>query len=294
MRTLPTCVLLSCITTFVICSDVFALQKGNPNNAGQERKDDAKVQSERQDINEAEKKIQADLKELRAAELEAKKSAEAFTKASKAKNETIDNLERKLGEKLGLPKANEAQRAAQLAYDEASKKWLEAMKTNPKYMEAIEKAGRASATLKSLASTPNPDESIQKQQQTQAASDMAEWRSTLSSYLASISELNPVRDKLATAQKKLADLRTQLKQQVESHPELKASEKNRLQAKEETEKDEQKVATLRRKAASDQSKLLAEKSQLAKAIAQDKQNDNKNNNKNDNKNNNQKKNGNKS
>ena len=285
--------LLSSVAIALLSSDAVAVQKGNASNSARERKDNVKVQNERQDINEAEEKIQADLKELRAAEAESKKSAAAFADSSKAKNETIDRLEKTLGEKLGIPRANESQRVAQLAYDEASKPWMEAMKTNPKYMPAIEKAGQASVILKSLATEPQQDESLRKQQQTQAASDMAEWRSTLSSYLASISELNPTREKVASSQKKVAELRAQLKQQVDSHPDLKASEKERLQAKDANEKDEQKVATLRRKAASDQSKLMAEKSQLAKAIAQDKQNDGQNKNQNNNKNNNQKKNGNK-
>ncbi len=267
-------------------SDGLSAQKGNASNAAKERKDDAKVQNERQDINEAEKKIQASLKELRAAELEAKKSAEAFTNSSKAKNEVVERLEKSLGEKLGLPKASEAQRAAQLAYDEASKPWLEAMKKDPQYLPAIDKATRAASILKSVAAESQPDDSL-RQQQTQAASDMAEWRSTVSSYLSSISQLNPAREKLASAQSKLAGLRSQLKQQVESHPDLNASERKRIQAKEASEKDEQQVAMLRRRAASEQGKLLAEKSQLAKAIAQDKQNDGKN------KNNNQKKNDNK-
>lgn len=286
---LPLAFLLSLAAVLPLSSGGLAAQKGNAANAGRERKDDAKVQSERQDINEAEKKIQASLKELRAAELEAKKSSEAFTTSSKAKNETINRLENTLGEKLGLPKANETQRTLQLAYDEATKPWLEAMKKDPKYSSAIEKAGRAAAILKSIAVESQPDESM-REKQSQAAIDMAQWRSTVSSYLASVSELNPAREKLAAAQNKLADLRSRLKQQVESHPDLRASERERIQAKEASEKDEQKVASLRRKAASEQGKLLAEKSQLAKAIAQDKQNDGKNNN---NKNNNQKKNDNK-
>lgn len=286
---IPLVFLLAIAAVLPLSSDGLAAQKGNAANAVKERKDDAKVQNERQDINEAEKKIQASLKELRAAELEAKKSAEAFTTSSKAKSETTNRLEKTLGEKLGLPKANENQLAAQLAYDEATKPWLEAMKKDPQYSPAIEKAGRAAAILKSIASQSQPDESM-REQQAQAAIDMAQWRSTLSAYLASISELNPAREKLASAQNKVADLRSRLKQQVESHQELKASEKERIQAKEASEKDEQRVASLRRKAASEQGKLLAEKSQLAKAIAQDKQNDGKNKN---NKNNNQKKNDNK-
>ncbi len=284
----PLAFLLAIAALLPLSSDGLAAQKGNSANAAKERKDDAKVQNERLDINEAEKKIQASLKELRAVEIEAKKSSDAFVSSSKARNETIKRLEKTLGDKLGLPKASETQRAAQLAYDEATKPWLEAMKKDPQYSTAIEKAGRAAGILKSIATESQPDESL-REQQAQAAIDMAQWRTTVSSYLASVSELNPTREKLAAAQNKLADLRSRLKQQVESHPDLKASERERIQAMDASEKDEQKVATLRRKAASEQSKLLVEKSQLSKAIAQDKQNDGKSNNKN----NNQKKNDNK-
>ena len=53
--------LLSSVAITLLSSDAVAVQKGTASNAARERKDNAKVQNERQDINEAEEKIQADL-----------------------------------------------------------------------------------------------------------------------------------------------------------------------------------------------------------------------------------------
>jgi len=275
-------------------SVAFSAQKAkNNNNSAQERKDDANVQNKRQDVSTAEKKMQADVKEIREAEVEAKKSLDAIATAKKSMDETSGRLERWISQNLGIPEAIEAQRAALAAYDETSKPLLAAMKTNPKYMPSIERAEKANGLLKSLATDTQMDEATRKQQQSQAAKDMSDWRNTMSSYLESLPELKYPHEKLVTAQKKLAEIRSQMKKQLEVHPDLKAAEKKWTQAKEAHEKDKQKIAILKGKAASDQNKLVAERAQLAKAAMQDKQNNNKNNknnNNNKNKNKNKKKN----
>ena len=264
---------------------VAAAPKGKNNNSAQEKKDDARVQSARQDVSTAEKKIQADAKELKTADAEMKKSLEALSSAKKAADETEKRLERWIIQNLGIPEATEAQRTLQTEYDAATKPLLEAMKTNPKYMPAIERAEKANALLKSLATDNQLDNATRQQKQSEASKDMADWRFTMNAYLESASELKYPREKLVAAQKKLADLRAQMKKQLELHPDLKTAEKKVSQAKAEHEKVELKVATLRRKAVADQSKLGAERAQLTKAAMQDKQNDSKNNN---NKNNNNK------
>ena len=260
-----------------------AAQKGKNNNSSQERKDDARVQNERQDVSAAEKKLQADVKEVRAAETEAKKAMDAVATAKKAMDETSGRLSRWISQNLGIPEAEEAQRTAQAAYDEATKPLIASMKSNPKYMPAIEKAEKASALLKTLATDTSIDESIRKSQQSQAAKEMSDWRSTMNAYLESASELKYPREKLVAAQTKLAELRSQMKKQLDVHPDLKAAEKKWTQAKEAYAKDVERVAAMRRKGAADQSKLMAEKAQLTKATMQDKQNDNKNKNNNNNK-----------
>ena len=91
-------------------STVHAAQKGKSNNSAQERKDDAKVQAQRQDVNEAEKKLQAASKEYKAAESEAKKSLEAVATAKKAMQETSERLTSWISKNIGIPEAIEAQR----------------------------------------------------------------------------------------------------------------------------------------------------------------------------------------
>ncbi len=271
-----------------VSTSVIAAPKGKTNNSAQEKKDDANVQRARQDVNEAEKKIQSDIKEVKAAEAETKKSLDAIATARKSMDETSKRLENWISQNLGIPEAIEGQRASQTAYDAATKPLIAAMKTNPKYMPLVERAEKADKLLKSLVTDTQLDEATRKQQQSAASKELADLRSTVSTYLESLPELQYPREKLLSAQKKLADLRSQLKKQLEMHPDLKATEKKYSQAKDSHEKDTQRVATLRRKAAADQSKLISERAQLTKAAMQDKQNDmknNNNNNKNKNKNN---------
>ncbi len=267
-----------------------AAQKSK-SNAAQEKKDDARVKDAKQDVSEAQKKIQNDLKELKAADAETKKSFAAIATAKKSMDEASSKLERWISQNLGIPEAIESQRSLQTAYDEASKPLIAAMKTNPKYMPLVERAAKADKLLKSLATNTELDEATRRQQQSAAAKEMADLKATVNTYLESLPELKYPKEKLVAAQTKLAELRLQLKKQLEMHPDLKAAEKKWSQAKENYQKDVQRMATLSRKAASDKSKLVAEQAQLQKANMQDKQNDNKNNNnKNKNKNKNKKKN----
>jgi len=261
-----------------------AAQKGNKSQAAQEKKDDARIKNARQELSAAEKKVRSDVKEFNAAELEAKRSFQAIASAKKAMDETSNRLERWISQNLGMPEAIEAQRAAQAAYDEAAKPLIAAMKANPKYMPLVERADKASQLLKSLATNTEIDETLRRQQQSAASKELADLRSTVSTYLESLSELEYPRQKLVTAQNKLAELRAQLKKQLELHPDLLAAEKKWNQSKEQHEKNVGRLASLRSKALSDKSRLAAEQAQLAKANQQDKQNDNKKkNNKNKNK-----------
>ena len=149
------------------------------------------------------------------------------------------------------------------------------MKVNPKYMPAIERAEKAALVLKSLGSDTQTNEATRKQMHSQATQDLADWRYTMDAFFDSASELKVPRQKLEAAQKKLSELRSQLKNQLELHPDLKSADKKWDQAKLAHDKDLQQLASIKRKAAADQSKLVAERAQLAKAAMQDKQNDNK-------------------
>jgi sugar diacid utilization regulator len=263
-----------------------AAQKGN-NNSAQEKKDAARIQAAKKDLNEAQKKMQNALKDVREAEAGAKKSFEAIATAKKSMDETTGRLERWISQNLGIPEAIESQRSLQAAYDEATKPLIAAMKTNPKYMPLVERASKAEALLKSLASNTELDSATRKQQQAAAAKEMADLRATVTTYLDSLSELKYPKEKLVAAQSKLAELRLQLKKQLEAHPDVLAARKKWEKAKDDHDKDAQKFASAKRKAAADDSKIAAERAQVAKANMLDKKND-ANNNKNKKKNNNKK------
>jgi hypothetical protein len=257
-----------------------AAQNSKNKNAAQEKKDDARVKNARQDVSSAQKKIDSVLKELAAAKKEAENSFEAIATAKKAMDDTSNRLERWISQNLGIPAAIEAQRTAQAAYDEAAKPMIAAMKANPKYLPLVERADKADKFLKSLPTNTVLDETTRRQQESAALKELADLRSTVSSYLESLPELKYPREKLVAAQTKLAELRGQLKKQLELHPDLMSAEKKWSQSKVLHEKNKGRLATLGRNLAAEQSKLAAERAQLSKATMQDKQNDNKNNSKN--------------
>jgi hypothetical protein len=265
-------------------SPTWADQNGKKPSA-QEKKDAQRIQEAKKDLSEAQKKMQGDIKVMRGAEAEAKKSFEAIATAKKAMDETTSRIERWISQNLGIPEAIEAQRSLQSAYDEAAKPLIASMKTNPKYMPLVERASKAEALLKSLPNNTEIDEATRKQQQSAAAKEMSDLRATVSTYLESLSELKYPKEKLVTAQNKLAELRQQLKKQLEAHPDVQAAKKKWEKSKDDHDKELQQLAAARRKAVADESKIIAERAQLAKANMQDKMNDAKNNNKNKNKNN---------
>lgn len=270
-----------CLGSTLFSMPTWAAQKGK-NNAAQEKKDSARIKDAKEDVSEAQKKIQAALKELKAAEIEARKSFDAIADAKNALDETSKRLGNWISSNLGIPEAIETQRSLQAAYDEATKPLIAAMKTNPKFMPLVERADKAEKLLKSLATNTELDETTRRQQQSAATKELADLKVAVHTHLESLSELKYPKEKLVAAQTKLADLRMQLKKQLEMHPDIIAAEKKRSQAKEHHEKDAQRVATLKRKAVSDESRLASERAQLAKANMLDKKNDGKNNNKNNN------------
>lgn len=260
--------------------------KNNKNNA-QERKDDQRVQNAREDVNEIEKRLQADLKELKSADGELRKLHEKIVDAKKEVDAVRKKTEQDVAYKLRINETIEEQKKAQAAYDEASKPLIESMKTNPKYSELAKRADAAEKTLKELNARTDVDDTTRQHLQSQSSKELADWRYNVKNFLDTAPELKAQREKLAAVQAKLADSRHHLKLQVDAHADVRNAEKKYDKAKQDEDKAKTAFASKKQKVMADQSKLAAEKAQLSKAMYQDKQNNNNNkNNKNNNKNNN--------
>jgi septal ring factor EnvC (AmiA/AmiB activator) len=252
----------------------------NQPNKSQEKKQDARVQSARQDVGEIQKKMQAAMNEARSAEVQVRKLQEAIGTAKKEVDKTKERLENWISQNIGLKDAVEAQRTAQRAYDDASKPVIESMKDNPKYAELGQRMATAEKTIKDIGARKDLDETTRQKLLGESSKVLADWRYAVSKHLETASELTGPREKLAAAQEKVSQLRSQLKLQLEAHPDYKSALKKWEKAKGDVDKAEAQVLAARRKAASENSKLASEKAQLSKAIAQDKQNDNRKNSKN--------------
>ncbi len=104
-----------------------------------------------------------DLKEIKAAEVEAKKSFDLVTDAKQSLDEVTRRLEAWISQNLGIPDAMKAQKDAQTAYDEASKPLIASMKANPKYMPLVERAAKAELILKTPLTADNANDETLKQ-----------------------------------------------------------------------------------------------------------------------------------
>lgn len=252
----------------------------NNKNSSQEKKDDQKIQANRQDVNELEKKLQNDAKAIKAAESEVHKLQSLLTDAKNNLDKVSKQTEEWIVKNLGIPEAIEAQRKAQTAYDEAAKPLIESMRTNPKYAALAQRVEAASKTLKELATRTDLDAAAKQQLLSAANKEIADWRYAQTNFLDTSSELKNPRETLVTAQKRLSELRSQMKKQLDNHPDVRNAEKKWSKAKEDREKAAAKVAEQYKKAALNKNKLIAERAALSKSIMQDKANDNKNKNNN--------------
>jgi hypothetical protein len=271
----------------------FALadQKNQGKNNGQEKKDDARVQNARQDVNQAASKIQAGIKDVREAEGDVRKLQGSLVETKREMDATEKRLEDWVGERNGLSTAVEAQRKAQQAYDEAAKTEIASMKTNPKFAPLAQRVEAADKAMKDINARQDIDGTTRQSMLSPHASVLSDWRYAVTNHLETVPKLKELKSVLASAQAKVAELRLLIKKQVEVHPDLKAAQKKWEKAKSESDKAEAELVAARRQVASDNSKLAAEKMQLSRAMAQDRQNDGKkNNNNNKNKNNNRNKN----
>jgi hypothetical protein len=273
-------IVFSLLFVFVSSVAESADKNNKNNNNAQERRDDQRIASAREDLNDIEKKLQADIKQANAADGELKKLHEKVVAAKKELDAVRDKTEKDVAHKLKLSETTEAQRKAFQDFDEASKPVIAAMKSDPKYVSVAQKADAAEKLLKELAARTDLDDTSRQHMQSQASKDLADWRYNLKIYLDNAESLKPYRDKLAVVQAKLTDIRTQVKMQTENHGDVRKAEKLWDAAKASQAKADLELQTLRRKIAADNAKLVSERSQLAKAIAQDKQNNNSNKNKN--------------
>ncbi len=269
----------------------FAQQKNNGNNnsrAAQERRDDAKIKDEREDINEAEKKRDAAVSKRKELAADHAKLEAAVTKTRATLEELRKRLEDQIGAKLGVPALAKTQSEAMQAYDAAAAPFVKKLDADPTY-----------AAAKTAASTARQD-LLQLKNQSLTEAQLTAKRAELNAKiekpdlmkreaLGQETSLIPLRQQADAAQEKLAKARDLVKSQVEANPDLQKA----LQAWEKSKREEQageaKVKAAERDVAAAEANIAQQRKQLQQATIRDKQNDQKQNNNNNNKNNNNKK-----
>lgn len=265
-----------CLVTLVMTSlfTSVSLAQNNKGKSAQEKRDDQKVQNEKQDVKQAQGKLKDDQKELQDA---LKVVAEAEEK-EKAARQKMDEARKRIGAKheqsSGIGQALADQDAAQKKYDEAAAPVLKALKEKPEYQAAAQKVAEADARLKTIRADETLAADAKRKAITQASKDKLATSELEQTALEGDSSAKSARAKLADAQARVTDIRNKVRNLIDADQEIKSSRQAMRAAADATEVAGQKMQRIRDKVAADTAKLGREQQQVKQATAQDKANDN--------------------
>ena len=254
-------------------------QRGNNNSKNakstQERRDDAKIKSEQEDVSQAQNRLQTDSKEFRQAEAEAQKSLVAVVEAKKAYETTEERTEETHGRRLGLANAMTLESAAQSAFENGVQPVLLALQQQVEYRNAANSAKAAEQELTQLTKNQSLSPTDRELQSKAAQVDIKRVKTMEQEAIVGVPETRKLKEQRDAAIQKLAQLRAEIRAAVSASSEVQAAELKWEKAKKSHEKDLAQVVGMKKKFAADQAKLAAEKVQLQKANMQDKANDQK-------------------
>jgi hypothetical protein len=236
-----------------------------PNDKGQERRDNQRVNAARDDVEEAQKKLAEESREVREAVVELVKAQAAAAESAQEVAGTRTAVEQRHGERAGLDRALEAAGQAQAAYDAAAKPILTSLHATEKYQAARKTADEARARSQAAADyDPKVLEMVLAP--TNMERDALTADSTAAKLKAALDE------RLG----RVAAARTAVREAVENDSEVGKALGRLDRAKDAVDRAERKLADERAKALAAVRKLAQEQAQLRQAIANDKKNDGNN------------------
>ena len=253
------------IAVLTLAMSAKSIADDKPNNNGQERRDNQRVNAARDDVEEAQKKLVEESRDVREALAELVKAQDVAAVSAKEVAKTRAAAEQRHSERAGLDRAQEAAGTAQAAYDKVAKPILRTLHATEKYQAALKTADEARA--KSQAGADH-DPNVLK---TVLAPTNMEREA-----LAADATAAKLKASLDECFKRVAAAQTAVREAVERDSDVSQALERLGRAKGVVDQAERKLAGERAKALAAVRKLAQEQAQLRQAITNDKKNDDKN------------------
>ncbi len=258
-----------------LTAPAIADNKNNNKNSAQEKKDDARVKAEQQDLQKAKQDAEREEQHLRAAQKDLAEAQAKVKAAGRAEQEARESIEAKQERVVGIDKALAKQEDAKKAYELAAQPVIATLKDSPTYKTIKARAEAAHEELKKIRS--NSDLSYEERRRLEAAASQR----ALAASDAERTALNanptvkPLKEKLDAAQEVVAELRAKIKAVVDADPSVKSAHQHTEKAREVVEAAQAKVNQASQKAGAARAKYAKEAGDVSRAVAADRANDNK-------------------
>lgn len=245
-----------------------------PGNA-QERKDDARVRREKEDVEEAQDAVKDAQKSLNNA-IKAATAAEAREKAVlKALNAARERVEERLGKKVGLDVESTRFKEVQSEYEKAKGPIVERLKASSDYQSAVKSAETALDQLRALRGDDSLTDDQRKAKSTELTRLSLGPSRLEQSAVAADEAANGAHTRLDEIQKRVAALREKIRKEVDAEPDVRKALSDVESARKDSNKADGEVAKARNHLRSARVKLAQQQQDLLKAQVKDKQNDGK-------------------
>jgi septal ring factor EnvC (AmiA/AmiB activator) len=273
---------LFCVASIIALQPAAAQAQKNNNN---QNKQDEKRENER--VKDAEKKLSDARKELgqhqtklKAAIKKLDGAEDKLTAAKRSLREAEDQIEKELGQSIGLPQAVAEIIEKRKVFTELSKPILEQLHASPEWKALEAQVSKAKAEKEELRENVEIEEAEFAEKFKALNQILDRPVAVETKALSANAECEAARVELDKASAKLVELRKKLSpEKIESHPLVTAAKKSVKEKEAVVKSDEKEVASARSAAAKSQREVSQAQSNLSKARTADAKDSNKNNNK---------------
>lgn len=272
-RSLTLCLALGVLSVSVARGSLgLAFDKKSGN--AQERKDDARVRREKEDVEEAKDAVNDAQKSLTRALKEAAASEAREKVVLHALNAARERVEERLGKKVGLDVESTRFKEAQSEYEKAKGPIVERLKASQEYQSAVKSAETAMNQLRELRGDDSLTDDQRKAKSTELTRLSLGPSRLEQSAVAADESANRAHTRLDEIQKRVAALREKIRKEVDAEPDVRKALSDVESARKDSNKADSEVVKARNHLHSARTKL-AQQQDLRKAQIKDKQNDGK-------------------
>jgi TolA-binding protein len=242
--------------------------------SGQEKRDDQKVQQAKKDVAKAEDRLRDSIREFEQRNRARERAWQEHRQASERLNQIRAQAQERHEEALGISEAFAAKRPIELAFDQASLKVLEPLRSTPAYQVALKRAQAGQAQIQALRAVSQAlsDKDVVLARAYRDAAAVTELeRMTLDTDHG----LKELRDRLNAAKQRIADMRAKAQSLANSDPAVVGARKALAEGDAALLNAIKRIGDLMIEVEEKRQHLAREKAQLQQAIQQDKRNDKK-------------------